>query len=147
MSFEDDKKTRREVLKEGVRLGGLITVSAVLGSLFSRASAEGTVWQIDPYLCVQCGRCASECVLQPSAVKCVHAYAICGYCQLCFGLFRDQRTGDTITAENNRCPTDEIRRNFIEDPYYEISIDESLCIGCAKCVRGGEQFGNGSMHL
>jgi len=147
MSDQGEKKTRREVLKEGVRLGGLITISATLGSFASRASAEGTVWQIDPYLCTQCGKCATECVLETSAAKCVHAYALCGYCQLCFGLYRDQRTGNAISAENNRCPTDAIRRNFIEDPYYEMSIDESLCIGCAKCVKGCNQFGNGSMHL
>lgn len=147
MKESDGKITRREVLKEGVRLGGLALASATLGAFAARASAQNTVWQIDPYLCVQCGKCATECVLEPSAVKCVHAYALCGYCQLCFGLYRDQRTGDTISAENNRCPTDAIRRHFIEDPYYEMSIDESLCIGCAKCVRGCEQFGNGSMHL
>jgi electron transport complex protein RnfB len=108
---------------------------------------ESTVWQIDPSRCVQCGLCATECVLTPSAVKCVHAYALCGYCRLCFGLLRDQRTGNVSAAEDSRCPYDAIRRRPVEDPYYEISIDESLCIGCAKCTLGCTRFGNGSLFL
>jgi electron transport complex protein RnfB len=143
----EPKKTRREFLKDGVRVGGLVAVSATLGSLASRASAQHTVWQIDPNKCVQCGKCATECVLTPSASKCVHAYALCGYCKLCFGLYRDKRSGNEITAENNRCPVDAIRRHPVEDPYYEMSIDENLCIGCAKCVKGCNTFGNGSMFM
>jgi electron transport complex protein RnfB len=141
-----EKKTRREFIAEGVRTGGLVVASGVLGGLASRGSAN-TVWQIDPAKCLHCDRCARECVLTPSAVKCVHAYAICGYCKLCFGLFRDKRTGNMISAENNRCPTDAIKRTFIEDPYYEMYIDEQACIGCALCVKGCNAFGNGSMHL
>ena len=29
----------------------------------------------------------------------------------------------------------------------EYIIDEELCIGCAKCVKGCAAFGNGSLHL
>ncbi|MCS6775092.1 MAG: 4Fe-4S binding protein [Chloroherpetonaceae bacterium] len=116
------------------------------GSLVTRR-AEATVWQIDPLKCIQCGRCATACVLTPSAVKCLHAHVSCGYCRLCFGLFRDQRSGNETTAENNRCPTDAIRRAFVEDPYFEMTIDEDLCIGCARCVKGCNAFGNGSLFL
>jgi len=105
------------------------------------------VWQIDPARCVQCGLCATQCVLTPSAVKCVHAYALCGYCRLCFGLLRDKRTGNVSAAENSRCPYDAIRRRPVEDPYYEITIDEEACTGCAKCTLGCNQFGNGSLFL
>ncbi|MFZ4549001.1 MAG: 4Fe-4S binding protein, partial [Bacteroidales bacterium] len=28
-----------------------------------------TVWQLDPTKCIQCGRCADNCVMTPSAVK------------------------------------------------------------------------------
>lgn len=139
------EKSRREVLKEGVRLAGLAGASALLGGLATRARA--TVWQIDPAKCSQCGLCATACVIEPSAVKCVHAYAMCGYCQLCFGLFRDQRTGNVTTAENTRCPVDAIKRTFVEDPYHQIDVDEDACIGCALCVKGCQQFGNGSMFL
>jgi Na+-translocating ferredoxin:NAD+ oxidoreductase subunit B len=112
----------------------------------SRAHAS-TVWQIDPVKCTHCGQCATACTLDPSAVKCVHAYALCGYCNLCFGVLRDKRTGNTQAVENARCPVDAISRRFIEDPYYEIHVDEQLCIGCALCVKGCTQFGNGSMFL
>jgi electron transport complex protein RnfB len=50
-------------------------------------------------------------------------------------------------AENCLCPTAAIKRTFVEDPYYEYSIDEKLCIGCAKCVEGCNRFGNGSLFL
>jgi electron transport complex protein RnfB len=144
---EDRKKTRREFLADGVRAGAALAAGGVLVSLARGAKAEQTVWQIDPMKCVQCGNCATNCVLTPSAAKCMRAYALCGYCKLCFGLFRDKRSGDTVTAENNRCPVDAIKRNPVEDPYYEMSIDESLCIGCAKCVKGCNLFGNGSMFM
>lgn len=147
MTDKTGRKTRRELLAEGIRTGGLVLASGALGALATRANSGTTVWQIDPYKCIQCGRCATECVISPSAVKCVHAYAMCGYCKLCFGLLRDKRTGNTTAAENNRCPTDAIKRTFIEDPYYEMYIDEPLCIGCAKCVKGCSAFGNGSLFL
>jgi electron transport complex protein RnfB len=38
-------------------------------------------------------------------------------------------------------------RRFVEDPYFEYHIDEPLCIGCAKCVKGCNAFGNGSLQL
>jgi electron transport complex protein RnfB len=145
--MESDKKSRREVLAEGIRLGGLVAASGSLGALAVSSASGDTVWQIDPAKCIACGRCATECVVTPSAVKCVHAFSMCGYCKLCFGLYRDKRTGNTITVENNRCPTDAIKRSFIEDPYFEMVIDEDLCIGCAKCVKGCTQFGNASMFL
>src|SRR6185436_15728344 len=50
-------------------------------------------------------------------------------------------------AENQLCPTAAIKRTYVEDPYYEYTIDEQLCIGCAKCVEGCNRFGNGSLFL
>ncbi len=50
-------------------------------------------------------------------------------------------------AENLRCPTDAIKRKYIEDPYFEYTIDEAACIGCGKCVKGCAAFGNGSLFL
>jgi electron transport complex protein RnfB len=80
-------------------------------------------------------------------VKCVHAYAMCGYCNLCTGYFEPEPNALTTAAENQLCPTAAIKRTFIEDPYYEYAIDEDLCIGCAKCVEGCNRFGNGSFFL
>jgi electron transport complex protein RnfB len=108
--------------------------------------AGGTRWQIDPERCVQCGQCATRCVLAPSAVKCVHNFTVCGYCKLCFGFFLPGATLDE-GAENQRCPTGAIRRAFVEHPYFEYTIDETLCVGCGRCVKGCTTFGNGSLQL
>jgi electron transport complex protein RnfB len=105
------------------------------------------VWQIDPYKCVACGNCATYCVLEESAVKCVHAHEICGYCKICFGFFEPEPFAITEGAENQLCPTGALLRKYVEDPYYEYTIDESLCNGCGKCVKGCNAFGNGSLSL
>jgi electron transport complex protein RnfB len=112
-----------------------------------RVRSESMVWQIDPEKCVQCGRCATSCVLMPSAVKCVHAFSMCGYCKLCFGYFQPRANKLNEAAENQVCPTGAIKRDFVESPYYSYTIDEELCIGCGKCVEGCAAFGNGSLHL
>ena len=112
-----------------------------------RSRSTRTLWQLDPDRCVQCGRCATSCVLTPSAVKCVHAYAMCGYCKLCFGYFQPRANALSTAAENQTCPTGAVQRTFIEDPYYQYTIDERLCIGCGKCVKGCNAFGNGSLFL
>ena len=122
--------TRREFLPETIRGVGLMALSGMLGAVALRRSPGGTVWQIDPEKCVACKTCATACVLTPSAVKVMHEYRVCGYCKRCFGYFVDQPTDETTAAENQRCPTDAIRRSFVEDPYYQYSIDEPKCIGC-----------------
>lgn len=105
------------------------------------------VWQIDPKLCERCGRCADNCVLEQSAVRCSHKYEVCGYCDLCFGYFRPDAAQLNEAAENQICPTGAIKRSFIEEPYFEYKIDKSLCIGCSLCVEGCKLFGNGSLYL
>jgi len=139
--------TRREFLPEAVRGAGLMAFSGVLGAFALRRSPGSTVWQIDPEKCVACETCATACVLTPSAVKVMHEYRACGYCKLCFAYFVDQRTDDTTGAENQRCPTDAIRRSFVEEPYYQYAIDEPKCIGCGICVKGCKAFGNGSLIM
>lgn len=125
-----------------------VAAGAGLGWGAMRHEAGATmVWQIDPAKCVQCGRCATNCVLNPSAAKCVHSYQICGYCDLCGGYLQPgAKTRDT-GAESQLCPTSAIKRTFIEDPYFQYTIDEDLCVGCGKCVKGCGLFGNGSMYL
>ena len=109
--------------------------------------SHDTVWQLDPEKCMQCGRCATNCVLTQSAVRCFHTHAMCGYCKLCFGYFQPDAAALSTAAENQLCPTGAIRRKFVEDPYYEYTIDHDLCIGCGKCVKGCNTFGNGSLYL
>jgi electron transport complex protein RnfB len=146
------KPSRRDFLRTCGRSVMLGTLGAVTGTyLFRRqkavADTHKAVWQLDPKKCIQCGQCATHCVLNPSAVKCVHTFSMCGYCDLCFGYFRPEAKVRNEAAENQLCPTGAIRRAFVEEPYFEYSIDESLCIGCGKCVKGCNSFGNGSLYL
>ena len=138
---------RRRFLRAGVRAAAVTGLAGLFAGLARRGAGQGMVWQIDPEKCLRCGNCATQCVLEPSAVKCVQAYAICGYCQLCTGYFEPEPNDLNTGAENQLCPTGAIQRTFIEDPYYEYTIDERLCIGCSKCVEGCVRFGNGSMFL
>jgi len=142
-----ERSTRREFLKTASRGAGLLGLGGLAGFLGANGREQDTRWQIDPYTCIQCGRCATECVLEVSAVKCVHAFAMCGYCELCTGYFEPQPNALNTGAENQLCPTGAIQRHFVEDPYYEYTINEPLCVGCGKCVKGCSMFGNGSLFL
>lgn len=147
MSGNSKKITRRQLFGKGLFSAMLAGTGALGGYLSVKGAKNHTLWQIDSEKCTQCGNCATYCVLEESAAKCVHSYALCGYCDLCTGyldpLAKDINTG----AENEICPTGAIKRSFIQDPYYEYSIDEKLCIGCAKCVKGCTAFGNGSLFM
>ncbi len=144
---DEQKKDRRSFLRSTIGAGVAAALAGVTVLAARKSSGSTHVWQLDPEKCQQCGRCATECVLGPSAVKCVHGFAMCGYCDLCFGYFRPGANAITSAAENQMCPTGAIKRTFVEDPYYEYVIDESLCIGCGKCVKGCGSFGNGSLFL
>ena len=126
--------------------GSILAISAVLARKMIRSEAK-LFWQIDPHKCSQCGRCETHCTLPVSAVKCVHAYKVCGYCDLCGGYYRPNVKQLNTAAENLLCPTGAIQRKFVEDPYFEYIIDEKLCNGCGKCVKGCSSFGNGSLYL
>jgi electron transport complex protein RnfB len=138
---------RRDFIQNGARMSLALALGGIGGLSLSKITGDDYVWQIDPFECTQCGRCATECVMSPSAVKCVHAYDLCGYCDLCGGYFKPDANELTTAGENQLCPTAAIERKFIEEPYFEYHINEDLCIGCAKCVAGCTSFGNGSFHL
>lgn len=110
-------------------------------------AGESLVWQLDPTKCTQCGRCATNCVVNPSAVKCVHSFEICGYCDLCGAYLQPGAKVRNTGAENELCPVAALKRTYIEGPFYQYTIDEDLCVGCGKCVKGCGQFGNGSLYL
>ena len=138
---------RRDFFREGLRTVSALAVGGLAGLIAGKSRKTDTVWQIDPNVCVQCERCATLCVLSPSAVKCIHAYDVCGYCELCGGYHQPDATETDTAAENQLCPTGAIKRTFIEDPFYEYTIIEEECIGCGKCVKGCNAFGNGSLYL
>ena len=138
---------RSEFIRRSGRYVLLLPLGYFGGVLVQKTSGSEYVWQIDPYKCTQCGRCETHCVLTPSASKCYHTYEMCGYCDLCSGYLRQGVKNLNTAAENQLCPTGAIIRTFIEDPYFEYRIDKDLCIGCARCVKGCADFGNGSLYM
>nr|WP_321451450.1 4Fe-4S binding protein [uncultured Carboxylicivirga sp.] len=152
MKEDNNKKSpieRRKFLQMLGKVAAGGSILYVAGKLTTRLNQQeaGYYWQIDPEKCTQCGRCETHCVLNVSAVKCFHANKVCGYCDLCGGYYRSNVKELNTAAENLMCPTGAIQRKFVEDPYFEYSIDESLCNGCGKCVKGCTSFGNGSLYL
>ena len=143
----EKKYNRREFINRSMQVTAAVAVGGLAALAITKSKAEGTVWQIDSFECTQCGRCATDCVLPVSAVKCIHAYDLCGYCDLCGGYFKPGVKDLDTGAENQLCPTAAIERRFIEEPYFEYIINKDLCIGCAKCVAGCSSFGNGSLQL
>jgi len=144
---ENTSVTRRSFFKTGLNTLAGLSLGGLTGFLLGRSSSDELVWQLDPNLCVQCEKCSTECVLSESAVKVVHSTSMCGYCDLCSGYLEPgAKTRDT-GAESQLCPTGAIKRTYVEDPYFEYVIDEKLCIGCGKCVKGCGAFGNGSLYL
>ena len=142
-----DNQSRRKFLRDGFWVAVLSALAAAAAAVLAKGRKKKYVWQLDPTKCIACGNCATHCVLNESAVKCVHAYAMCGYCDLCTGYFVPEPKALDTAAENQLCPTGAIKRTFVEDPYFEYTIDERLCIGCGKCVKGCSAFGNGSLFL
>ncbi len=141
--------SRRDFFKKCGQLAAGASILAIGGKFASRMTGEEAdlFWQIDPYQCTQCGLCETACVLPVSAVKCFHANKVCGYCDLCGGYYRSSVKDLNTAAENMMCPTGAITRKFVEEPYFEYTIDEELCNGCGKCVKGCTSFGNGSLYL
>lgn len=162
---DDRSRSRREFLRASARttlLGGAVAAAYALTPLSGRRGLDprcaegkdcdacegcGYVWQIDPALCTACGRCGTHCVRAESAVKCVQAFELCGYCRICPGFFETPSHSLDEAAENQLCPTGAIRRSFVEEPYHEYAVDPSLCIACGRCVEGCEEYGNGSLFL
>jgi H+/Na+-translocating ferredoxin:NAD+ oxidoreductase subunit B len=147
MEKKPKKLNRREFIIDLVRKLLVLLVGTFAFTSWFKSAKAGYVWQINPKKCVKCGRCATSCVINPSAVKCVHEFDTCGYCNLCFGYFQPGATQLTENAENQLCPTGALKRRFVEEPFFEYTINEPRCIGCGKCVQGCNLFGNGSLFL
>jgi len=150
--MSDDRTANPALTRRGL-LGGIargllgVGVAGVGVAAAGRVRAKDDLWQIDPFKCIQCGNCRTACVLEDSAVKCVHDFAMCGYCDLCTGFFHPEPNRLETGAENQLCPAGAIIRRFVEEPYFEYHIDELLCTGCGICVKGCTDYGNGSLYL
>ena len=142
-------EVRRKFLKICGRVLAIAAILLLIGFAFQKTQVKEAdyFWQIDPEKCTFCGGCEKECVLPVSAVKCVHAVKMCGYCDLCGGYYRTNVKELNTAAENLSCPTGAIKRKFVEEPYFEYTIDEDLCNACGKCAKGCNDFGNGSLYL
>ncbi len=138
---------RRDFLRGALQALAGLSLGGITGLVVGKSAPEEMVWQLDPNICIQCEKCAVNCVLPHSAVKCVHSYSMCGYCDLCSGYLQPGAKSRDTGAESQLCPSGAIKRTFVEAPYFEYTIDEDLCIGCGKCVKGCNSFGNGSLYL
>lgn len=131
-------------------LGAGLAAGLCAGSLLGgwlRSRRTDTVWQIDPEKCTACGECALLCVKALSAVKAFHHFPICGYCDLCTGYFLPDPYALDTGAENLQCPTGALVRRFVEEPFFEYTVDHERCNGCGRCARGCMLYGNGSLYL
>ena len=148
---DNESVDRRKFLIDSIRVVGIVALGTTAGVVAGRKSrATEDRWQIDPDKCIGCGDCAINCVLDESAVKCLQCFDICGYCDVCTGYFDPNYSELDTAAENQLCPTGALIRTFIEEKagqrFYEYTIDEPLCIGCGKCVKGCALM-NGSLYL
>jgi electron transport complex protein RnfB len=75
-------QSRRDFVKSAGKLVVVLPLIVIPAFLLKKTNISGYVWQIDPFKCTQCGQCKTNCVMTPSASKCVHAYRMCGYCDL-----------------------------------------------------------------
>ena len=140
-------QSRRDFVKKAGKAAVVLPLAYLTIDLIGKTGTTEFVWQIDPLKCTQCGQCETHCVLTPSAVRVMHSYEMCGYCDLCSGYLRQGVKDLDTGAEVQLCPTGAIKRNFVEEPYFEYTIDEELCTACGDCVKGCADFGNGSLYL
>ena len=149
MAGDGKDLSRRGFLRNAGRVAAAAGMGGAAVALLAhgaeRASRRDAVWQVDPYKCTHCGLCATRCVLEPSAVKCVHAYGACGYCNICSGFVEPKAPNSSPPYQ--QCPTNAIERFKVEKGAYGYNIIEELCIGCGKCCAGCEKDGNGSLFL
>ncbi len=137
LTMTPDNPNRRRFVLHSLRATGVLACLAWVDT-WSAGKPASKNWsgKSIPPAAIACGNCATQCVLDESAVKCVHNFGMCGYCNLCTGYFEPNASSLPPARKTSFAPTGAIIRQGVEDPYYEYRIDEPLCIGCGKCVKG-----------
>ena len=108
MSTSENQTDRRKFLGQSARVVGALSLVGVGEYLAARAgNYEELVWQLNPDKCIACGNCATKCVLDVSAVKCLNCFDICGYCDGCTGFY------ESIEGINPRTKTTAPKINFV----------------------------------
>jgi len=101
MAGNDPQVGRRAFLSDAIRVGGAVGLVGLTGFVAGRRGrSDEMLWQLDPHKCIACGNCATHCVLDESAVRCLHNFEMCGYCELCTGYFEPEPPSLTSAAEN-----------------------------------------------
>jgi electron transport complex protein RnfB len=133
---------RRKFLKTSCQC---VTGAVLLGSAGVLLSKSGKMKyvQIDPEVCIACGKCQTACVLDSSAVRCINKYDECGYCEYCFGYFSEYKDG----KGKKLCPVDAIERREVKPGEFEYTVDDEKCIACGRCIQRCVELGNGSLRL
>ncbi len=108
-------------------------------------------WRIDASKCTFCGKCATACVRQPSAVRAVNDQTKCSNCVVCYGHIHNHGApSDQIENQPKVCPEDAVRRTEFSgglDGYYLYTIEDERCNGCGACAKACNVFGSKSMFL
>ena len=72
MENRNKAQSRRKFIHDGMRVSLLLSLGTVSAAALRRVTADEYVWQIDPFKCTQCGRCATECVMSVITSYSIH---------------------------------------------------------------------------
>lgn len=153
-------KSRRNFLVLGSRIAGAVVLSGFVWRIFGSSGKDSEfeqpsrryTWQINPDKCRFCGKCAYACVRRPAAVKALNDQKKCSNCVVCYAHITDRQISSARVQQYGTrvCPHNAVRRqNFSGglDGVFTYTIDQSRCVGCAKCVAECNHSGSSSMFL
>ena len=153
------KIDRRQFLLTTGRAACVLAIGGLAYRIISSHMDEETagprsryVWAIDPFACTACGKCETECVRKPSAVKAVNDQKKCSYCVVCYGHITNTRIPtDRIMTDGIRlCKHDAVRRRSFSgqpDGHFIYDIDHNKCTACGLCVQQCLEHGSESIFL
>lgn len=154
-----DESKRRFLILSG-RTVGAMALTGLVWRIFSASGknpefeqpARRYAWQINPDKCRFCGKCGPACVRKPAAVKALNDQTKCSNCVVCYAHIADRQIESARIQQHGTriCPRNAVcRQNFSGGPdgVYTYTIDQSHCIGCARCVAECNNLGSRSIFL